>query len=370
MTKELSRLSALASRHRALGSALEDWNGMGTAWSYNTDPDIEHNAIRESAGLFDMSGLKKVRVKGEDGLAVINHMFTRDLSKIYPGKSAYGSVLTTSGTVCDDAIIYNNGTEWLVVHGSGETMERLQESAQGKDVNIVLDDDLHNLSLQGPKALFFLDKFSPLDLSQLKYFHQQQTTLFGEECLISRTGYSGERGYEIFVNANSACTIWDNILSEGESQGIIACSFTSLDKVRIEAGLLFFGYDMMAEHSPWEVGLGWTIDKKKPDFRGRDAVLKSQGKERFKYAGIVVNHNDCLMGGENIMLDNKQIIGTVNSPCWSARMNKSLALVHVDKDFCTIGQKLLIETEDAELTAEIVETPFYNPTKSKTHEEG
>ena len=100
MTQELFRTSALASRHKALGSALEDWNGMGTAWSYATNPDIEHSAIREAAGLFDMSGLKKVRVTGTDAPEVVNHIITRDMSKIYEGKSAYGSILTTSGRIC------------------------------------------------------------------------------------------------------------------------------------------------------------------------------------------------------------------------------------------------------------------------------
>lgn len=219
----------------------------------------------------------------------------------------------------------------LVVHGSGETMERLQESAEGKNVDILLDDDLHNVSLQGPKALALLNKFTPIDLSQLKYFHQLQTLLFGIDCLISRTGYSGERGYEIFVGRNDVCNVWDNILFEGEKEGIMPCSFTSLDKVRIEAGLLFFGYDMTAEHTPWEVGLGWTIDRNKLLFRGKKPVLVSEAKERFKFAGLIIEHNDSLVGGEQILLKNKEVIGTVNSPCWSARMEKSLALAHINK---------------------------------------
>ncbi len=367
MTQELSRTSALASRHRALGSGLEDWNGMGTAWSYSTDPDIEHNAIRESAGLFDMSGLKKIRVKGKDALKVVNHIITRDMENIYSGKSAYGSILTNSGTVCDDAIIYNNEVEWLVVHGGGDTMDILQESAKGKNVNIMFDDDLHDISLQGPKALALLDKFTPIDLSKLKYFHQIQTSLFGLDCLISRTGYSGERGYEIFVRASKVGDIWDNILTEGTEEGIMPCSFTSLDKVRIEAALLFFGYDMTADHTPWEVGLGWTVDRKKPSFRGKEAVLSSEGKERFKFAGLIVEHNEGLEGGEQILLENKEVIGTVNSPCWSARMQKSLALAHIDKGYNDIGRSLLIKTGDKLLNAQIVETPFYDPKKLNTH---
>ncbi|WP_246209563.1 hypothetical protein [Pikeienuella piscinae] len=123
MTAPLSRTSALASRHTALGSDLEDWNGMGTAWSYATDPDAEHDAVRERAGMFDMSPLKKVFVRGPDAAATLDHLTTRDISKIASGSAAYLCVLTDAGGMADDAIVSNNGgDEWMIVHGSGDTM--------------------------------------------------------------------------------------------------------------------------------------------------------------------------------------------------------------------------------------------------------
>ena len=123
---ELSRTSALASRHRTLGSGLEDWNGMGTAWSYDSDPNAEHDAVREAAGLFDMSPLKKVYLRGPDSISVVDHVMTRDMTKVGPGGSAYGAVLTERGTVCDDAIAANYGDGvWLFCHGSGDSMARL-----------------------------------------------------------------------------------------------------------------------------------------------------------------------------------------------------------------------------------------------------
>jgi len=228
---EVSRTSALASRHTALGSGLEDWNGMGTAWSYNSDPNAEHDAIREAAGMFDMSPLKKVFVRGPDAARVVDHVITRDMTSVGAGQSAYGAILTESGTVCDDAIIANNGeNEWMHCHGSGDSMERLQESASGLNVDIELDDDLHNISLQGPKALQLLDAHTPMDLAALPYFHHRATELFGQPCRISRTGYSGERGYEIFVGSAAVGDIWDQILGHGEALGVMPCSFASLDK--------------------------------------------------------------------------------------------------------------------------------------------
>ena len=236
MTEELSRSSALASRHTELGSGLEDWNGMGTAWSYNSDPNDEHDAIRDSVGMFDMSPLKKVFVRGPDASKVVDHVITRDMTRVGVGQSAYGSILTEQGTVADDAIIANNGdNEYMHCHGSGDSMALLQASAEGLDVDIELNDDLHNISVQGPKALELLNNNAGMDLSSLAYFDHAATYVFGHNCRISRTGYTGERGYEIFIGSASVGDVWDNLVG----LGVMPCSFASLDKVRIEAALLF-----------------------------------------------------------------------------------------------------------------------------------
>lgn len=364
---ELSRTSALASRHRELGSDLEDWNGMGTAWSYDTDPCDEHDAVRESAGLFDMSPLKKVFLRGPDASLVADHVTTRDMTTIYPGKSAYGAILSEQGTICDDAIISNNGNdEWMLCHGSGASMERLLESAAGKNVEIEFDDDLHNISLQGPKALVLLDEHTEVNLGELKYFHHIECTLFGHSCRISRTGYSGERGYEIFADKSVICDIWDKILDFGASKGVMPCSFTALDKVRIEAALLFYGYDMTVEHSPWEVGLGFAVSRKKGVFRGKDAVFALEGKEKILQAGIVINHSDALAGGEKLLLNGKEV-GVVNSPCWSHRMEKSLALAHLSPEAVAPGTQLEVVGDNISYTATVETIPFYDPEKKRTH---
>ncbi|MGI9306209.1 MAG: aminomethyltransferase family protein [Gammaproteobacteria bacterium] len=366
MTEALSRTSALAERHRALGSALEDWNGMGTAWSYRTDPDDEHDAVREAAGLFDMSGLKKIYVRGKDAAAAADYLLSRNMAKIAPGQSAYGAVLTERGTVGDDAIIYNNGGgEWLVVHGSGESMERLRECISGKNADAEFNDDLHDISLQGPAALDFLNRHTPLDLPSLPYFHHAQTELFGHPCMLSRTGYSGERGYEIFAAASAVVDIWDNIAEQGKPLGIMPCSFTSLDKARIEAALLFYGYDMTAEHSPWEVGLGWSVSRE-GNFCGKEAALKLEGRERFKAAGLDIAHDGALAGGETL-LANGEKAGIVNSPAWSRRMQKSLALAHVRPDLAAPGTRLTVAGDGAEYGATVAATPFYDPQKTRTH---
>lgn len=371
MTK---RVSALTERHKELGAlpnsgeaqGLDDWNGMDVAWSYASDPCDEHDAVREAAGLFDVSGLRKVRVTGPDAGAVVDHVITRDMTRIYPGKSAYGPVLTEDGTICDDAIIANNGNdEWLVVHGTGECMARLQESGKGRNVSIELDDDLHDISLQGPKAVDFLNEHTPMDLRALKYFHHEKTTLFGKDCVLSRTGYSGERGYEIFAAARDVVDIWDNILEKGKPLGIMPCSFTCLDKIRVEAALLFYPYDMTTENTPWEVDLDWALSKN-GDYRGKDAVFAAKGKEKVKLVGIAAEHDEALTGEEKLYLNGSEV-GQVNSPAYSHRMGKSLALCHVKPGASAVGTKLEVRGGGVDTTATVERIPFHDPEKTRTH---
>ncbi|NKC17181.1 MAG: aminomethyl transferase family protein [Gammaproteobacteria bacterium] len=364
MTEELSRTSVLAERHRALGSGLEDWNGMGTAWTYDTDPNDEHDAIREAAGMFDMSPLKKVFVRSSDAAKVLDHLTTREMSRIGPGQSAYLSVLTERGTMADDAIVSNNGAdEWMIVHGSGDTMALLEASSSGQAVHLEFTDDLHDISVQGPKALEHLDANCSIDLAALRYFQQAPADLFGHPCRISRTGYSGERGYEVFVGAVHAVDIWDRLVETG----VMPCSFTALDKVRIEAGLLFYGYDMTKDHTPWEVGLGFTVHRRKQDFRGKDALMAAEASPKIRNAGLDIVHGDMVVGDEVLTL-NGESAGSINSPAYSHRLGKSLALAHIHPDIAD-GTLLELKGGGIETTATVIAMPIYDPTKSRKHAE-
>jgi len=362
MTAPLSRISALASRHSALGSGLEDWNGMGTAWSYATDPNAEHDAVRMRAGMFDMSPLKKIMVRGPDAAATLDHLTTRDISKIAPGTAAYLCVLTETGGIADDAIVSNNGgDEWMIVHGSGDTMALLMESAQGRDVQVSFTDDLHDLSVQGPKSCDILNAHCNIDLTALAYFQHTPAKLFGHACRLSRTGYSGERGYEIFADAAVIGDIWDRLVAAG----VMPCSFTALDKVRIEAGLLFYGYDMTEANTPWEVGLGFAVNKLKGDFRGKAALMAAKGQEAVRNVCLDIDWPEMVAGGAAVKMNGKQV-GVVNSPCFSHRLNKSLALAHINPDIA-VGTVMNLSADGIETTAVVVQSPIYDPQKAKTH---
>ncbi len=361
------RVSALEPQLRSLGAGLDDWNGMDVAWSFATSDEDEHDAVREAAGLFDVSALKKVWISGPDAIEVVDRISTREMNRVYVGKSVYCPLLTDEGTICDDNIIFHvEEGKYLYVHGSGQSMARIEEAASGKNAEVRFDDELHDISLQGPKAVSLLNAHTPMDLNSLKYFHQEKTTLFGRDAVISRTGYSGERGYEIFTDQADVGHIWDRILDAGQNDGVMACSFNCLDKIRVEAALLFYPYDMTEENTPWEVGLGWSISRKKADYMGRDALFAAEGKDKVKIAGVSSSATTELLEAEAKLYMDGEAVGVVNSPAYSHRMKKSLALVHLRPDVAE-GTVLQLKGAEQSIDVTVEAIPFHDPQKARTH---
>jgi aminomethyltransferase len=367
------RTSALADRHRALGSTLGDWNGMGSAWTYSHDIALDHVAIRTKAGLMDVSGLKKLHVVGPHASAVLDYATTRDVSKIYPGKSAYASMLNEAGTFIEDCILYRTGpNSWMVVHGSGAGHETLASAIVGRNAAIVFDDDLHDLSLQGPLAVDFLEKHVP-GIRALKYFHHTPATLFKKPVTISRTGYTGERGYEIFCKAEDAGLIWDTILEDGKDMGIIPCAFATLDMLRVESYLLFYPYDNSQtypfETGPqgdtlWELGLDFTVSPRKTGFRGAESHYRLQGKERFKIFGVLIEGDIVPENGARLFADGKQV-GIITQAMHSTLTGKTMAIARFDVDAAVHGKQLEVKGETVNGPATAHSLPFDDPAKKK-----
>jgi aminomethyltransferase len=367
------RTSVLADRHRALGSKLEDWNGMGTAWTYAKDVAQDHVAIRTKAALMDVSGLKKLHLVGPHASAILNYATTRDVAKIYPGKSAYACMLNEAGHFIEDCILYRTGpNSWMVVHGSGAGHETLGKYVIGRNAAMIVDDDLHDLSLQGPIAVDFLAKHVP-GIRDLKYFHHVPTTLFGRAVTISRTGYTGERGYEIFCKAQDAGLIWDTILSEGKSAGIVPAAFTTLDYLRVESALLFYPYDMSQMYpfdkdppgdSLWELGLDFTVSPGKNDFHGADAHYRLQGKERFKIFGVLLQGDAPADMGDAIYNGDKKV-GVVTCAMTSTLTGKSMAIARLQVASAVHGAPLQIRGKNLTVAATAHTLPFDDADKKK-----
>ncbi len=374
----LWRFSALVDRHRALGSKLENWNGMGTAWTYDKDQEEEYLAIRTKAGLMDVSGLKKVHITGPHAAHVIDLATTRDVEKIYPGKSAYACMLNEAGKFTDDCIIYRISTNsWMIVHGAGTGHEELQKAAMGRDVSIQFDDNLHDLSLQGPLAVDFLARHVP-GIRELPYFHHMQTRLFGYGVMISRTGYTGERGYEIFCRAQDAVALWDKILEEGADLGIIPCRFVTLDLLRVESYLLFFPYDNsqkypFASEGPgdtlWELGLEFTVSPGKTGFRGAEEHYRLKGQERFKIFGLLLEGTEPSDEGAPVFSGDKQV-GVATCGMYSPLVKTSMAIARLEVDCAVPGTELTVHNASGPIKAVAHALPFDDPEKKKRTAKG
>lgn len=373
----LWRHSALAHRHAEIGGELEDWNGMGTAWFYDHTPErakADYEAVRTKAGLMDVSGLKKVHVVGADAAYVIDRVTTRNVEKIAPGRSTYASILNADGKFVDDCIIYHIAVNsWLVVHGTGIGMEQLASVAAGKNCEILFDDDLHDMSLQGPVAVDLLAKEVP-GIRDLAYFGLMQTRLYGRDVMISRTGYTGERGYEIFCRAKDATHLWDNILEAGKDMGVRPVQFSTLDMLRIESYLLFYPGDN-SETFPfddepcgdtlWELGLDFTVSPGKTGFVGAENHYAMEGKERFKIYGIQLSDSMAQMDmGARVMRDGKDI-GVITYGLSSELNGYSVAIARIAPDAAKPGTKLsVVQLDGTELAAAAEEMPFYDKDKS------
>ena len=368
------RRSPLAERHRALGSNLEDWNGMETPWTYTARSLAdEHEAVRTKAALMDVSGLRKLHLVGPHAHHVLQRATTRDVRKIYPGKSVYATMLNDAGKFTDDCILYRTGpNSWMVVVGSGTGTEELNKDIADKNASLLFDDDLQDLSLQGPLAVEYLSRHVP-GIRELKYFHHVQTTLFGRHVMISRTGYTGERGYEIFCRAEDAVAIWDQIVAEGAAMGIIPASFTALDWLRVESYLLFYPYDNSQMYpfegegpgdTLWELGLDFTVSPGKTGFRGAEEHHRLKGKERFRIFGVLAETDAIMEAGDELVSDGRRV-GIVTCGMHSRLTRRSMAIARMDVEVAREGVKLEVRGKAYEGPAIAHPINFDDPKKTK-----
>jgi aminomethyltransferase len=363
-----ARQSALHDRHRALGSDLSTaWNDMPIPQNYATNPYDETEAVRYQAGLFDVSGLRMVNVSGPEAQVFLNYILTSDVSKAKAGDSHISNIVNANGGLIDDVLIYvDSPDQYRVSHGGGAFEEAAAEHKGRFKVTIERDNDTHVLSLQGPAALETLARHTPMDLAGLAYFHHQKTTLFGKPVSIGRGGYSGERGYEVFCSAADAPFIWDSILKAGKDAGVVPASWSCLDIVRVEGGLLFFPFDMTNEDTtPWEVRADWTVDLSKPDFVGKQALAAKKGKERSFIAGIEVDASKAIEPGSKITANGKEA-GVVTSSTYSRHLMKSLVMAQLKPEFTKLGTQLTLH-DGEDYAGTVVRMPFYDPLRLRTH---
>ena len=361
------RISALDATVRALGAEMGEWNDMAVAFGYPCDPHLEHDAIRETVGMWDSSALTKIQVRGRDALAAVDYLVTRDMSRIPVGKASYCPILKDDGHFCDDGYIFHVAEDhFLVASSIGPARAYLEEYARDRNLSVEGDEDVHVVTVQGPKSLELLDAHISENLGDLVFCHHINTALFGKDVMVSRTGYSGERGYELFMAAADVAEVWQELFDHGQPLGLRPISFGGLEMVHIESGLMAYGAEATEENTPWEVGFGWAVSRRKGDFRGKQALFELEGKEKVKLYGIVADHDDVVDHGAELSIDG-ETVGHVTTPAYSRRLGKSLALVHLIPSAATAGTPMELNGPSVQCRATAASIPFVDPERKRLH---
>ncbi|HEX6900020.1 MAG TPA: glycine cleavage system aminomethyltransferase GcvT [Thermoanaerobaculia bacterium] len=352
------RRTPLHACHLEAGARMVEFAGWDMPVQYAGVME-EHRAVRTAAGLFDVSHMGEVRVRGAAAEAFLQRLTPNDVSKLAAGRAHYSGLLTDRGTYIDDVLVYKLGPQdfMVVVNASNadRDFEWIASRAEG-DVEVVNESDRYALlALQGPKALEILAPFVPPEAAGLKYYGFLQGTVAGAPAIISRTGYTGEDGVELYLSPEDAPGVWRKLVEAGA----VPAGLGARDTLRLEAAMALYGHEIDETTTPFEAGLGWVVKLDKGDFLGRDALLaqKERGIPR-KLVGFEVQGRGIARQGHGVVSDGGAV-GAVTSGTWSPTFEKALGLAYVPPAMASPGTSLTLDVRGKQIPAVVVETPFY-----------
>ena len=373
------------------------WSGYLAATSYELTHENEYFAIRTKAGLLDITPLKKYIVEGPDSQQVLDRLVTRNIGICKIGQVMYTPWCDEDGKVIDDGTVQRLSENKFRITSAEPNLEWIESNSIG--MNVVVKDDSFTtaaLALQGPNSRSILNSISSKSLDSLKFFWMMETTFEDIPVSISRTGYTGDLGYEIWMNPNDALNVWDLLIDKGKPFGITPTGLHALDVARIEAGLILLDVDYISSRhaliesrksSPYELGLGWAVKMKKENFIGKQSLLKELNhKSGWSFVGIEIewpefeNHyrNVGLAPGlpstawrtSTPLYNQNEQVGYATSGTWSPILKRYIALAHIKSKYAEEGSELKFELKVEhfrKLTkATVVKTPFFDPERKRS----
>jgi len=372
------------------------WSGYQMASAYDPHPDREYAAIRNAAALIDVSPLHKYMVTGTDSRRLLDRMITRDMTKCSVGQVYYTPWCDAAGKVIDDGTVSRLAETTYRLTSADSSLRWLRMNAVGMDVQIRdVSEQVGALALQGPLSLAIIVEASSADLAKLKYFRVVEATVAGVPVHVSRTGYTGDLGYEIWVDASRAEELWDGLIQAGTPYGITPAGVWAMDIARIEAGLIMLDVDYFSAHhaliesrksSPYEINLGWAVSSAKGPFNGRRALAEERARgpawgfvgleldwdsfERLFRAHHLPPHlsNIAWRASAPVYSAGRQI-GYATSGCWSPLLKKSLALAHLRAPHFKPGSgvqlEITVEHQRKVADAIVRKLPFFDPERKK-----
>jgi len=348
----------LYEEHVRLGAQMTNFGGWVMPLQYSTIRE-EHRAVREAVGLFDLSHMGELRIADA---SLVQRVVTRDVSRLKAGRIQYALLCNEEGGIVDDVLVYAmaDGSDLLVVNAGNQDGDFEWIRSQGGRSPSVLNigREWALVGVQGPRAVGLVQRLTESELGSVKYYAFVEGTVADVPCVISRTGYTGEDGFELFCGNADAVRLWRALLDDGKSDGIRPAGLGARDTLRLEAGMRLYGNDMDADTNPLEAGLDWTLNLDK-DFIGRDAILRAreQGLSR-RLVGFKMLDRSIPRHGYSVVNDG-QPVGTVTSGNVSFTLGYNIGMAYVPPALAEPGTRLGVDVRGTAAPAEVVPLPFY-----------
>ncbi|MFN3324924.1 MAG: glycine cleavage system aminomethyltransferase GcvT [Bryobacteraceae bacterium] len=356
------RATPLNETHRRMGAKMVDFGGWDLPVQYSGIIE-EHRAVRNDAGLFDVSHMGEIEVQGPEALDLVNYVATNDASRLSRGQAQYSGLLYEHGGFVDDILVHKVADDhyFLCVNASNQEKDykHIRDYNRFQAKVELASDRYAQLALQGPKATRILQPFTPADLTSIRYYWFVDDEVMGVPARIARTGYTGEDGFEIYIPPHQAGRIWNGILEAGAPEGLKPCGLGARNTLRVEAKLALYGHEIDASTYPFEADLGWIVKMEKGDFIGRSALAKvQQGGLRRKLIGFEMRGRGIARDGYEVLVDGSPA-GWVTSGGPSPTLNKNIGLCYLPVDRAEIGRTIHAVIRNQPVEAVTVPTPFY-----------
>lgn len=363
--EEEIKTTCLHDRHVDLGALMSPFAGYDMPIQYKGITE-EHNAVRTAVGVFDVSHMGEVRVKGPDAEKFVNHIFINDVTGAPDGQIFYGMMCYENGGTVDDLLVYkvHDDEYFLVINAANidKDVAWIKSNAEGYDVEVIDESPYYGeVAVQGPKAEETLEKLLGLDLKSIAFYNFKVFHLEGEDVIISRTGYTGEDGFEVYGSHEFTVRLWDKLMEAG----VVPCGLGCRDTLRFEVGLPLYGDELSPEISPIEASLSMFVKLDKEEFIGKEALAlqKSEGVKR-RIVGIELEGNAIPRHGYPVEVDG-QVVGEVTTGYRSISTGKSVAMAMVNKPYDKLGTPVEIRIRKKTFPGKVVKKRFYDKNYKK-----
>ena len=351
---------------------MVEFGGWDMPVQYPAGTMTEHLRTRTHAGLFDVSHMGEIDVRGADAIPFVNRLTSNDVTKLIDGQAQYSALTTPEGTVIDDLLVYRFAEDHLLLVVNAGTTEKdwdwIKSHHADEDVELKnVSAEVCQIAIQGPRALSILQTLTALPLSEIKYYHFREGEVDGVEAIVSRTGYTGEDGFEVYAAADKAEQIWNKLLEAGNfgaEDGVLPCGLAARNTLRLEAGMCLYGHEIDETTTLFEANLGWICKLNKGDFTGRErlAKQKEEGIKR-KLVGFEVTDRGIARDGQDVLIDSQKV-GQVTSGSPAPFLKMNIGMAYVPVESATEGGKLQIDVRGRLVGAQIVPLPFYKRPKT------